>query len=251
MSLTTTTPGRFVWHELATQDQEGSRAFYGEVFGWSFQQADTSAMPYTLVLSDGVAVGGMMTAKLATIPTHWMPYISVTDVDAAAKRANDAGCLQLMAAVTIPPGRFCVMQDPQGAVFTLFRSALGDPPETARAQRGAFGWDELDTRDPEAAFAVYQKIFGWTRTTVPGLPQVTVLMRGAEQAASLQRSRSSSASGNAWLSFVVIDDLAATRRRTERMGGKVLVECMRVPEVGAFTVLQDNAGARIAAFAYR
>jgi predicted enzyme related to lactoylglutathione lyase len=31
-------PGAFSWSELITNDLQGAKAFYGEIFGWQFKE---------------------------------------------------------------------------------------------------------------------------------------------------------------------------------------------------------------------
>ena len=60
------------------------------------------------------------------IPPHWMVYFAVADCDAIAKK-----CKELGGDIKVPPtdmsvGRFAVLSDSQGAVFSVLR--LSDPP---------------------------------------------------------------------------------------------------------------------------
>ena len=65
-----------------------------------------------------------MTAEGGGIPPHWMVYLAVEDCDSSTGRAKELG-----GAVEVPPtdipsvGRFAVLQDPQGAVFSVIRFA--------------------------------------------------------------------------------------------------------------------------------
>lgn len=52
-------PGKFVWFDLATDDQAGARAFYGTVFGWRFRPVEGASSSYTLIEHEGGKVGGM------------------------------------------------------------------------------------------------------------------------------------------------------------------------------------------------
>jgi uncharacterized protein len=58
------------------------------------------------------------------MPQHWMCYVTVNDVDAVAKNAQELGGKILMGPQDIPTvGRFCVIQDPQGAVISAITYA--------------------------------------------------------------------------------------------------------------------------------
>jgi predicted enzyme related to lactoylglutathione lyase len=51
------------------------------------------------------------------VPTHWLCYVSVADVDATLARAAAVGCTVLAAPLDIEPRRLAVLADPQRAVF--------------------------------------------------------------------------------------------------------------------------------------
>jgi Bleomycin resistance protein-like N-terminal len=55
--------GKVVWNDLITEDLEAARRFYGELFGWTFEQgARPSGRPYWLARSGKVYVAGMVEA---------------------------------------------------------------------------------------------------------------------------------------------------------------------------------------------
>jgi predicted enzyme related to lactoylglutathione lyase len=121
-------PGSLSWVELMTRDAEGARRFYGAVFGWTSETSEVGGSPYTLCQAAGSerAVGGMMDMVgdiwPADLPSHWMPYFEVVDCDATAARVAASGGRVGVPPTTIPPGRFAVCGDPQGAFFSIIAS---------------------------------------------------------------------------------------------------------------------------------
>ena len=53
-------PGEFVWHDLVTDDASACRAFYGALFGWTFEAGDGIDPGYTIIKHDGVPIGGIV-----------------------------------------------------------------------------------------------------------------------------------------------------------------------------------------------
>lgn len=53
------------------------------------------------------------------VPPSWNVYFSVPDCDASVKRVEELGGRCIVSAQDIPPGRFAVVTDPAGAVFTV------------------------------------------------------------------------------------------------------------------------------------
>lgn len=120
-------PGHFSWNELITTDTQASAAFYGKLFGWQatpFTPKGTPAgePPYTLFKTDAndMGAGGMMQCPEPGIPSHWLPYVVVENVDTSLAKASGLGAKTLLPVMAIGEvGRIAVIQDPQGAVIGL------------------------------------------------------------------------------------------------------------------------------------
>ncbi len=113
--------GMVSWYELMTTDVEASKDFYTKLFGWTTVDTPACGMPYTMVKVNGKEVGGMMSMppEAKGAPPNWGIYVTVDDVDAISKLAANLGARILVAPRDIPDvGRFCVIQDPQGAVIS-------------------------------------------------------------------------------------------------------------------------------------
>jgi hypothetical protein len=114
--------GAFSWSELQTTDVEGAKKFYTGLLGWATEDFPSEEMPYTVVTAGENMVGGIMTLppQCTGAPPHWSVYITVDDVDASAQKATELG-----GTIMVPPmdikdvGRFSVIRDPQGAVFSI------------------------------------------------------------------------------------------------------------------------------------
>jgi predicted enzyme related to lactoylglutathione lyase len=114
--------GAFSWCELMTTDVEAAKGFYTKLFGWDTEVMTMPGMSYTVVKAGGKGIGGIMDmppdAPRGT-PPMWGSYVTVDDVDATAKTAEKLGAKLLVPPRDIPDvGRFCVIQDPQGAVIS-------------------------------------------------------------------------------------------------------------------------------------
>lgn len=115
--------GMFCWNELMTRDTEGAGKFYSELLGWKPTAGAMPGMDYTLMKVGDKDAGGMMAMPAEVpehVPSHWMSYITVEDVDALAKKTTELGGQLLTGPQDIPEvGRFCVIQDPTGATVGL------------------------------------------------------------------------------------------------------------------------------------
>ncbi len=111
----------FSWNELMTTDVAGAKVFYGELLGWAMEDMQLN-MPYTMARAGGKEAGGIMAIppELNGMVPQWGGYVTVHDVDASAVQAQELGGKLLVPPTDIPSvGRFCVIQDPQGATLSL------------------------------------------------------------------------------------------------------------------------------------
>jgi uncharacterized protein len=119
--------GVFLWEELATDDVEGAKRFYTEVFGWKTEDMDMGeAGTYTLLKRNGDPDAGGITAKPAGAPggASWYPYLATDDVDAGVSKAKELGATVILEPVEMPTvGRFAILIDPTGAAFGLFQTS--------------------------------------------------------------------------------------------------------------------------------
>jgi len=115
--------GTFMWNELQTDDVASARTFFADVLGWSFQEMDVGAGPYTIAMAGETMAGGMMKMdgpQFEGMPPHWMAYIKVDDVDGAAARVEAAGGKVMQPPFDIPTvGRIAMIADPTGAVIGI------------------------------------------------------------------------------------------------------------------------------------
>jgi predicted enzyme related to lactoylglutathione lyase len=118
--------GAVSWSELVTSDVAAAKSFYGKLFNWTFEDAPMEGMAYAMVKVNGEEIGGMMPISDEAKGMHpaWGLYITVDDVDATAEQATGLGAKIYMPPSDIPEvGRFCVLQDPQGAYISIISYA--------------------------------------------------------------------------------------------------------------------------------
>ena len=112
--------GAFSWCELMTTDVEAAKAFYTKLFGWGTDEMSMPGMTYTVIKAGDKEIGGIMAVpkEAQGMPPMWGAYVTVDDVDQTARTAEQLGGKLLVPPQDIPDvGRFCVIQDPQGAMI--------------------------------------------------------------------------------------------------------------------------------------
>ena len=119
-------PGTLCWTELTTSDSKSAEKFYTQLFGWTAKHSEAAApMEYTEFSVAGTPSIGMMPKPPnmpAHIPSYWMPYFQVDNVDASVAKSSSLAGRVMVPAQDIPnTGRFAILTDPQGAMFAVFQ----------------------------------------------------------------------------------------------------------------------------------
>jgi len=80
------------------------KRFYGDMFGWAFEDMKTNDMEYTMAKAGDQEVAGIMgmTPEAGEMPPMWGAYVTVDDVEASAKQAEALGGKILLAPRDIP-----------------------------------------------------------------------------------------------------------------------------------------------------
>jgi predicted enzyme related to lactoylglutathione lyase len=113
--------GRVGWHELIAADREQSFAFYGELFGWQKEDAETGPTDtYQLFSAGGQTIGGMSTKRPMEPGPFWLYYFNIGDIDAATELVKAGGGQILEGPQELLDGSWIARcTDPQGATFAL------------------------------------------------------------------------------------------------------------------------------------
>jgi predicted enzyme related to lactoylglutathione lyase len=116
-------PGRIVWTDLTVSDAERVRDFYSAVVGWRAEPVDMGGYADFNMMAPGseVPVAGVCLAKKANanLPSHWLVYVSVSDLDASIESCKRMGGTVVDGPRGMGEQRFCVIQDPAGAYMGL------------------------------------------------------------------------------------------------------------------------------------
>ena len=117
---------------------------------------------------------------------------------------------------------------------------------------GRFVWYELLTKDAEAAKAFYGEVFGWTTQPFGEGEKPYAIWHAGETpiggVMEIQPEHEGSGVAPLWWAHVSVDDVDASARQAEALGGKILTPATEIPEVGRFAVVTDPQGALISLF---
>jgi predicted enzyme related to lactoylglutathione lyase len=102
---------------------------------------------------------------------------------------------------------------------------------------------ELNTTDVAKAKAFYSRLFDWKLEDIPG--DYTMIRVGEGPGGGLMKHPVPGAP-SMWLTYVAVDDLAASTKKARELGGTVKKEATEVPGYGWFSVIEDPTGATFA-----
>lgn len=256
--MTSYEPGTPSWIDFSTSDIEQAIAFYEGLFGWQAEEAGDPEQTggYRMFTMDGKAVAGGMEIQTPGQPPAWTTYVTVEDVDASASRAEELGGTVIAAPMDVmTAGRMAVLSDPEGAVFALWQPREHIGSEIVN-EFNTLTWNELRTRDPEAAKGFYGELFGWDALEFPSMEGYTVWtvggappeqgkggmidIRGTPMPADIPPH---------WDVTFSVDDADGIAERCRELGGSVAAGPIDLP-MGRMYALQDPSGANFTAMAF-
>jgi predicted enzyme related to lactoylglutathione lyase len=227
------TEGTPCWVDAQLPDVEAGKRFYGELFGWTFEDQPQGTVR---ALKDGDPVASLAHKTDGRLPTVWTVSFATPDAGALCRRIRAAG-----GRIVSPPVPFgdlgvtALVTDPEGAVFSLWQGAE-TPGFGRRYEPGTFAWVQLYTRDTQAADAFYGGLFHaalFGPDADPGFGRAPVSdVFPAEMPPH-------------FLVHFAVEDPGAALEEVVRLGGRVQVPPFGT-SYGTAAVVTDNQGASFA-----
>jgi hypothetical protein len=240
-------PGAPCWIDLYTSDIDKARAFYGDLFGWTSEDAGEEYGHYVNFSKDGIRVAGAMANPGdAGQPDAWSIYLAVDDAQKTTDAATAHG-----GGVIVPPmpvgnlGTMAVFTDVGGAAIGIWQ-----PGEHKGfgviAEPGAPGWFELHTRDYDKTVRFYEDVFGWDAHTVGDSPEFryTTLGEGENGKAGIMDASGFLPEGVPahWSVYIAVADTDAALARIGELGGATVTPAEDTP-YGRLATATDPTGA--------
>jgi predicted enzyme related to lactoylglutathione lyase len=112
--------GDFCHVEIPIKDLSRAKKFYGELFGWQFQ--DVPEMNYTLYNTPGCVVGGGFFKPSDRMPEKVINYITVTSIEQTSKKLSNFGGKSLGPKIEVPGhGSMMHITDSEGNLIALWQ----------------------------------------------------------------------------------------------------------------------------------
>jgi predicted enzyme related to lactoylglutathione lyase len=123
--LTDSNPGAIAWTDLTINSAETVRDFYAAVTGWKHEPVDMGGYSdFVMTTPSGDGVAGICHARGSNegLPAQWLIYINVESLDKSIDAVNSGGGKVIAGPKSMGKHRYCVIQDPAGAVAALIES---------------------------------------------------------------------------------------------------------------------------------
>jgi predicted enzyme related to lactoylglutathione lyase len=118
-TTSTMAPCPVSWFEIHTADPARAKQFYGDVFGWTY---DESMPEYPMIgLGNGAPIGGGVVDNGGQYPSHALFVVEVPDVAASLASVVDHGGSIIADVQTSPMGlTYGYAANPDGSVFGVW-----------------------------------------------------------------------------------------------------------------------------------
>ncbi|MEV6790625.1 VOC family protein [Streptomyces sp. NPDC051320] len=240
------------WITLSAPDLDEAKDFYGQVFGWDFDDMGEEFGHYQIAKRHGEPVAGIGPHVSGYGDPAWMTFLSTNDLDAIAKKIPDAGGAVVTEPMDVPgQGRMVVASDAAGAPFGLWQGT-GMHGAGLANETGTFIWNENLSTDPARAREFYQQVFGYTYEKPEGMDtseiaeyhMVKIDGRPVGGIGSQPRMLPPG-TPSFWNTYFCVDDTDQSAATIRQQGGEILVEPQDAP-FGRFAVARDKGGASFA-----
>lgn len=235
------------WVDLFSSDIEKAKIFYGELFGWTAEDAGEEYGHYVNFSKHGIRVaGGMTNDGQSGAPDSWNVYLAT----GSAQKTTDAAAKQ-GAQVIVPPmavgelGTMAVLIDVGGAAIGEWQSAqhkgfglIGEP--------GAPAWFELHTRKYDESVKFYRDVFKWDTHAMSDAPEFryTTLGEGESALAGIMDASAFLPDGvpSCWSVYFQVESTDAALTKIVDLGGAIVRPAEDTP-YGRLADATDPTGA--------
>ncbi len=250
-TFTAHAPGSPCWVDLMSPDPAASKGFYTSVFGWEADDRfdDDGNYIYTLFTKDGQVVAGMGGQPPGTdnMPPVWNSYVAVDDPAAIADKVAAAGGQVMMPPMEVnEAGHMAIFADPTGAMISVWKAGEHIGAEVCN-EPDTWSWNELMTRDIDAARSFYADVFGWSYEAMDMGPMGTYYVVAGGDNNGLGGLMAMPPDmpemvPNHWAVYFTVSDLDATLAKVTGNGGQITNGPMDIGDIGRSASVHDPTG---------
>lgn len=237
--------GTLSWFDLMTPDAEKARAFYAELFGWSYDVGPAETGFYAIARVEGRSAAGIgQMPPNAPFPTCWSVYFASDNADDTCAKVKESGGQVMMGPMDVMgEGRMAMLMDPTGAAFGVWQPQKHKGAQVCD-EPGSMTWAEVNTRKSNEARAFYAGVFGLQahKMDVPQTEYYT-LHQGDKTIGGVMTM--TDAWGDIpphWMPYFAVSSADGSVEKIKQLGGKLFHGPFDTP-YGRIAVVADPFGA--------
>ncbi|MFI8771054.1 VOC family protein [Gordonia sp. NPDC062954] len=245
--------GAPIWFDLMSSDPDKAAEFYGALFGWEAEAANPDFAGYRNFLKNGKRVAGCGPVMDPSGPSDiWSVYLHSADPAATVAAVEKAG-----GSMMVPPmdvgdmGTMMVATDSAGAVIGWWKPNT-HPGFLEWGTHGTPYWFECQSKDYKKSIEFYTDVIGARIEEVGtgGDPDAVgpdfygqVFVGESSYSGIMDASKLFPAEvPSFWQVYITVDDVDATVKQVESLGGGVMMAGEETP-YGTLAAVTDPFGA--------
>jgi len=232
-------PGKFIWHDLFTSERDKSKQFYGQLFGWTFEDNGD----YSVIFNNNKKIGGMLEVKPKAeqdAEAIWIATMSVSNVNQAVSFVKAQGGQVLNGPIHMEKrGNGALVSDPQGAQLILLRAIDGDPVDD-KISMGDWLWNEIWTNVPDKTLDFYTQLGQYTSIQHSNTYHI---LKSEKQWRAGIRNTFNKETKIRWVPSIRVDDPNTLLKKVKQLGGSIVLRPGEHPSSQNTALITDNTGA--------
>jgi predicted enzyme related to lactoylglutathione lyase/predicted transcriptional regulator YdeE len=213
----------FVYTDLSTYNLNIAKDFYTQIFNWEYTSENDV---YHVAHYNGREVSGLYTTpekfKKMDMPSFWMSYIQVDDVQETVQKAKELGGIIELVDLNNPIGGIALIRDTSGAGFTIYE---GNQLNTRTDDSlNTLVWNELYVSDANLVIDFYKAIFNW-RIEKSSDDRYLIFNSDGDQISAISEvSNDVKGKHEYWGVFFKVGDIEKAKKILAEKGGKVIYD---------------------------
>jgi hypothetical protein len=235
------------WVDNMSTNGDAARAFYSGLFGWTAEPGPPEAGGYSVATVEGHKVAGIMPAAELPHPPVWTTYLATDNAAETCEKITAAGGALLQPAMDVMDlGVMAVAQDPTGAIFGIWESKAHTGFHLAN-EPGTVIWNEVLTRDVDAAKAFYASVFGYTLGSFGEMTDYAIIEVDGSGVGGIGEIREGTPAAVPphWKAYFNVANTDESVEKAVALGGTVLMAAQDMP-YGRHAEILDPNGAVVA-----
>ena len=245
--------GDFCWINLLTTEPKKAGDFFSNLLGWTF--GDLGGVGSSIKVG-GSEIGGMFDLAAPNTPPGTPPGIGVMvksdNADASVEKANSVGGSAKPAFNIMDEGRMAELKDPSGARIDIWQPKKRPMSVADKSRHGAPSWFENYATNAEIAAKFYSDMFGWVAEVMPmpNMTYTTFKLGDTQIAGMMEITPQMAGMSPDWSTYFTVNDIDASARKAQELGGSLFVPPTDIPGVGRFSGVTSPQGVKFFIITY-